>query len=170
MHICLDFIPELIAQPELEKQIFAIQLLSHLCIQYALPKSLSVARLAVNVMGTLLTVLTQAKRYAFFMPTLPSLVSFCRAFPPLYEDIMSLLIQIGQVCASDVATQTRDIDPIITRLQQIKEKPSGWSGILKDPSYKNGSQDTRSMDPDVQLCHCIESTIIEIINMSVSGI
>lgn len=61
------------------------------------------------------TVLTQAKRYAFFMPTLPSLVSFCRAFPPLYEDIMSLLIQIGQVCASDVATQTRDIDPIITR-------------------------------------------------------
>lgn len=36
-------------------QIFAIQLLSHLCIQYALPKSLSVARLAVNVMGTLLT-------------------------------------------------------------------------------------------------------------------
>ncbi|XP_032947360.1 integrator complex subunit 2 isoform X1 [Rhinolophus ferrumequinum] len=170
MHICLDFIPELIAQPELEKQIFAIQLLSHLCIQYALPKSLSVARLAVNVMGTLLTVLTQAKRYAFFMPTLPSLVSFCRAFPPLYEDIMSLLIQVGQVCASDVATQTRDIDPIITRLQQIKEKPSGLSGICKDPSFKNGSRDTRSMDPDVQLCHCIESTIIEIINMSVSGI
>ncbi|XP_033618818.1 integrator complex subunit 2 isoform X2 [Fukomys damarensis] len=170
MHICLDFIPELIAQPELEKQIFAIQLLSHLCIQYALPKSLSVARLAVNVMGTLLTVLTQAKRYAFFMPTLPSLVSFCRAFPPLYEDIMSLLIQIGQVCASDVATQTRDIDPIITRLQQIKEKPSGWSRICKDPANKDGSRDTTSMDPDVQLCHCIESTIIEIINMSVSGI
>lgn len=62
-----------------------------------------------------LTVLTQSKRYTFFMPTLPCLVSFCQAFPPLYEDIMSLLIQIGQVCASDVATQTRDVDPIITR-------------------------------------------------------
>uniref|UniRef100_A0A8C1DTE3 Integrator complex subunit 2 n=1 Tax=Cyprinus carpio carpio TaxID=630221 RepID=A0A8C1DTE3_CYPCA len=55
MHICLDFIPELLAQPQLEKQIFAIQLLSHLCTQYALPKSLSVARLAISVMGTLLT-------------------------------------------------------------------------------------------------------------------
>lgn len=55
-------------------------------------------------------------------------------------------------------------------LQQIKEKPTGWSGICKDPSYKNGPRDTGSMDPDVQLCHCIESTIIEIINMSVSGI
>uniref|UniRef100_A0A6I8P0Y9 Integrator complex subunit 2 n=1 Tax=Ornithorhynchus anatinus TaxID=9258 RepID=A0A6I8P0Y9_ORNAN len=170
MHICLDFIPELIAQPELEKQIFAIQLLSYLCIQYALPKSLSVARLAINVMGTLLTVLTQTKRYAFFMPTLPSLVSFCQAFPPLYEDIMSLLIQIGQICASDVATQTRDIDPIITRLQQLKEKPSGWSGLCKDSTYKNGTRDIGSMDPDVQLCQCIESTIIEIINMSFSGV
>ncbi|KAG8587851.1 hypothetical protein GDO81_005800 [Engystomops pustulosus] len=116
MHICLDFIPELIAQPELEKQIFAIQLLSHLCIQYALPKSLSMARLAINVMGTLITVLTQAKRFSFFMPTLPCLVLFCQTFPPLYEDIMSLLIQIGQVCASNVATQTRDVDPIITQL------------------------------------------------------
>lgn len=86
IHICLDFIPELLAQPQLEKQvnppsrslprhgarlssqavrpaalffisaqIFAIQLLSQLCTQYALPKSLSVARLAVSVMGTLLT-------------------------------------------------------------------------------------------------------------------
>jgi integrator complex subunit 2 len=55
-------------------------------------------------------------------------------------------------------------------LQQIKEKPSGWSRICKDSSHKNGSIDTGSMDPDVQLCHCIESTIIEIINMSVSGI
>lgn len=60
--------------------------------------------------------------------------------------------------------------PYFVGLQQIKEKPSGWSQICKDPSYKNGSRDTGSMDPDVQLCHCIESTIIEIINMSVSGI
>ncbi|XP_069471190.1 integrator complex subunit 2 isoform X1 [Ambystoma mexicanum] len=171
MHICLDFIPELIAQPELEKQKFAIQLLSYLCIQYALPKSLSVARLAINVMGTLLTVLTQAKRYAFFMPTLPCLVSFCQAFPPLYEDIMSLLIQIGQVCASDVATQTRDIDPIITRLQQLKEKPKQIPEATKNgTSCKSGAKDTQSSDPDVQLCHCIESTIVEIINMSVAGV
>ncbi|OXB64891.1 hypothetical protein ASZ78_009772 [Callipepla squamata] len=170
MHICLDFIPELIAQPELEKQIFAIQLLSFLCIQYALPKSLSVARLAINVMGTLLTVLTQSKRYAFFMPTLPCLVSFCQAFPPLYEDIMSLLIQIGQVCASDVATQTRDFDPIITRLQQLKERPNEATGFCKDSPYKSCSRDMTSMDPDVQLCQCVESTIIEIINISVSGV
>uniref|UniRef100_A0A8C6LFK7 Integrator complex subunit 2 n=1 Tax=Nothobranchius furzeri TaxID=105023 RepID=A0A8C6LFK7_NOTFU len=115
IHICLDFIPELLAQPQLEKQIFAIQLLSHLCTQYALPKSLSVARLAISVMGTLLTVLSRAKRYSFFMPTLPCLVAFCQAFPPLYDDVAALLVQVGQVCASDVATKARDVDPFIAR-------------------------------------------------------
>ncbi|XP_075445758.1 integrator complex subunit 2 isoform X2 [Ascaphus truei] len=171
MHICLDFIPELIAQPELEKQIFALQLLSYLCIQYALPKSLSMARLGINVMGTLLSVLTQAKRYSFFIPTLPCLVFFCQAFPPLYEDIMSLLIQIGQVCASNVATQTRDVDPITTRLQQLKEKPKEWSGIYKlSPLSGGGLKNTESLDPDVQLCQRVESTIIEIINISVTGV
>ncbi|XP_068124850.1 integrator complex subunit 2 [Hyperolius riggenbachi] len=171
MHICLDFIPELIAQPEVEKQIFAIQLLSHLCIQYALPKSLSMARLAINVMGTLLTVLTQAKRYKFFMPTLPCLVSFCQAFPPLYEDTMSLLIQIGQVCASNVSTQTRDVDPIITRLQQLKEKPKELSSTFSQtPASISLTKDAETVDPDVQLCQQVECTIVEIINMSVTGV
>ena len=36
-------------------QVFAIELTSHLCLQYALPKSLSVARLAINVMSSLIT-------------------------------------------------------------------------------------------------------------------
>jgi len=54
MHICLDFIPELLTQPDLEKQLFAVDLVSHLAIQYALPKSLSVARLAINTLSTLL--------------------------------------------------------------------------------------------------------------------
>lgn len=59
------------------------------------------------------TVLTRAKRFAFFMPTLPCLVSFCKAFPPLFDDVMSLLVQVGQVSAADVTTKARDIDPLI---------------------------------------------------------
>lgn len=60
-------------------------------------------------------VLTHAKRYSFFMPTLPCLVAFCQAFPPLYDEVTALLVQVGQVCASDVATKARDIDPLIAR-------------------------------------------------------
>ncbi|XP_072099646.1 integrator complex subunit 2 isoform X1 [Mobula birostris] len=173
IHICLDFIPELLAQPQLEKQIFAIQLLSHLCIQYALPKSLSVARLSINVMGTILTVLTQAKRFAFFMPTLPCLVSFCRAFPPLCDDVTSLLIQTGQVCASHVATQAQDIDPIITRLKNLKENPHASANFYSSTDLeviKKGENITESLDPDVLLCQRIEATFLEIINTAVVGV
>lgn len=54
MHICLDFLPELLSMPEMEKQIFAIDLTSHLAMQYSLPKSLSVAKLSINTLTTLL--------------------------------------------------------------------------------------------------------------------
>uniref|UniRef100_A0A8D0CEV5 Integrator complex subunit 2 n=1 Tax=Scleropages formosus TaxID=113540 RepID=A0A8D0CEV5_SCLFO len=167
IHICLDFIPELLAQPQLEKQIFAIQLLSHLCTQYALPKSLSVARLAISVMGTLLTVLTQAKRYSFFMPTLPCLGAFCQAFPPLYDDVIALLVQVGQVCASDVATQARDVDPIIARLQYLKERPVEAVAVMSStPSLPD---ELHCTDPAVQLCYRIEATFMDIISSSLRG-
>ena len=55
MHICLDFAPELLRQADLEKQAFAVNLISHLSVQYALPKSFSTARLAINVLSTLLS-------------------------------------------------------------------------------------------------------------------
>uniref|UniRef100_A0A8C7U0E1 Integrator complex subunit 2 n=1 Tax=Oncorhynchus mykiss TaxID=8022 RepID=A0A8C7U0E1_ONCMY len=173
IHICLDFIPELLAQPQLEKQIFAIQLLSHLCTQYALPKSLSVARLAVSVMATLLTVLTRAKRFSFFMPTLPCLVAFCQAFPPLYDDVATLLVQVGQVCASDVSTKTRDIDPLITRLQYLKVKPQevvsgGDKSKLSLP--QRAAEELGGADPDVQLCYRIEATFMDIISTSQHGL
>uniref|UniRef100_A0AAY4CIZ7 Integrator complex subunit 2 n=1 Tax=Denticeps clupeoides TaxID=299321 RepID=A0AAY4CIZ7_9TELE len=160
MHICLDFIPELLAQPQQEKQIFAIQLLSRLCTQYALPKSLSVARLAVSVMGTLLTVLTRSKRFSFFKHTLPCLVSFCQAFPPLYDDIATLLVQVGQVCASDVANKARDIDPFIA--SKLLQQPG--SSLPKKPS-----DEPIGADPDTQLCYCIEATFMDIIHGSLQA-
>uniref|UniRef100_A0A671RR03 Integrator complex subunit 2-like n=1 Tax=Sinocyclocheilus anshuiensis TaxID=1608454 RepID=A0A671RR03_9TELE len=166
MHICLDFIPELLTQPQLEKQIFAIQLLSHLCTQYALPKSLSVARLAISVMGTLLTVLTRAKRFAFFMPTLPCLVSFCKAFPPLFDDVMSLLVQVGQVSAADVTTKARDIDPLIAS-ECILEIPLSES---KCSLRKRSAEDLGGADPDVQLCYHIEATFMDIISSSTQAL
>lgn len=55
MHICVDFIAELISQPSLEKQEFAVDLISHLALQYALPHSMMVARLAINTFSSLLT-------------------------------------------------------------------------------------------------------------------
>ena len=55
MHICLDFVPELLQQSQPSQQLFGIELASQLCLHYSLPKSLSIARLCVNVIATLIT-------------------------------------------------------------------------------------------------------------------
>ena len=54
MHICLDFMPELLSQPDLEKQIFAAELASHLALQFPIPRCYSTGRLVINTLTTLL--------------------------------------------------------------------------------------------------------------------
>ncbi|XP_015518272.1 integrator complex subunit 2 isoform X1 [Neodiprion virginianus] len=103
MHICLDWIPELLSQPEPEKQVFAVDLASHLAVQYALPKALSVSRLAINTLATLLGVLPAKGRVLLFMPVLPALTRICLAFPPLAEDTTALLLQLGRVSVAQAA-------------------------------------------------------------------
>uniref|UniRef100_A0A0B7A8V5 Integrator complex subunit 2 n=1 Tax=Arion vulgaris TaxID=1028688 RepID=A0A0B7A8V5_9EUPU len=102
MHICLDFIPELLGQPQRSKQIFGIQLLSNLCTQYQLPKSMNIAKLGVDVMFTLLSVLEKSEWVAFFRQTVPCLLPICQAFPPLCDDAAVLLSQLGRVCYSHI--------------------------------------------------------------------
>ncbi|CAG5122619.1 unnamed protein product [Candidula unifasciata] len=102
MHICLDFIPELLGQPQRNKQVFGIQLLSHLCQQYQLPKSMNIAKLGIDVMFTLLSVLEKSEWVAFFQQTVPCLLPISQAFPPLCDDAAVLLMQLGRVCYSQI--------------------------------------------------------------------
>jgi len=40
----------------------------------------------------------------FYIASLPSLVRFCRAFPPLCDDAVSLLLQLGRIVHAHLAT------------------------------------------------------------------
>eukprot|EP00794_Sanderia_malayensis_P014277 gene14277-15764_t len=97
MHICLDFIPELINMPQLEKQLFAVQLLSYLCLQYPIPKSKSIAIHAINRLTSLSAALPAKRRTQFFQPIMPCLERICRAFPPVREEVTQLLIGLGHL-------------------------------------------------------------------------
>lgn len=97
MHICMDFIPELLGMQEMSKQIFVIDLTSHLSLQYAFPKSLSLAKLCVNTLSTLIGLLTSEARVEMFRAILPCLVRFAEAFPPLIEECISILMQLGRL-------------------------------------------------------------------------
>ncbi|KAK7576672.1 hypothetical protein V9T40_012958 [Parthenolecanium corni] len=109
MHICVDFIAELISQPSFDKQEFAINLISHLALQYALPHSMMVARLSLNTFSTLLSALPTSSRTEFANNVLPAFVRICEAFPTLIDDTVSLLIQLGKIAISEASLKIGDI-------------------------------------------------------------
>lgn len=119
MHICLDWIPELLSQSEPEKQVFAVNLASHLAVQYALPKALSVSRLAINTLITLLGVLPAKDRVILFMPVLSSLTRICLAFPPLVEDTTGLLLQLGRVSSAQAALGDKSAEILCQEVNSI---------------------------------------------------
>lgn len=81
-------------------QLFAIQLASYLCLQFPLPKAMGVARYILSRLSSLLATLPASKRSSFFTPALPTLVRFCRAFPPLCDEATGFLLELGRVAAS----------------------------------------------------------------------
>lgn len=130
MHICLDFIPELLSQPDLSKQVFVVQLTSHLCEKYAITKSLNVAKLCFNVAFTLLQLLPSVRRALFFIPVLPALVRICRVFPILREDADIILSQINQITLTHIASTSSRLSLGSSRPFEGLERMN-WSEVRK---------------------------------------
>ena len=55
MHICVDFVSELLQLDDHSKHLFAFELASRLCLHYRMPKQLAVGRLCLATMSTLIT-------------------------------------------------------------------------------------------------------------------
>lgn len=130
MHICLDYIPELISQPDQGKQVFVIQLASHLCEKYAITKSLNAAKLCFNVAYTLLQLLPSDKRALFYIPVLPALLRTCKVFPILQEDTKIILNQINQITLAHMASTTSRLSLNSTKPFEGLEKLA-WSDVEK---------------------------------------
>ena len=54
--------------------------------------------------------LTSEERQQLFPPVLPAFVRFCKAFPPLMEDVVSLLLQYGRICASEASRRPLTVE------------------------------------------------------------
>lgn len=97
MHICIDFLAEILNIPEMEKQIFTIDLTSHLALKYAIPKGLSTSKLCLNTLSTLVGLLTSDARIEMFRSTLPVIPRFAEAFPILVDECINFLMQLGRI-------------------------------------------------------------------------
>lgn len=96
MHICIDFLHEFLSMPEIDKQVFTIELASHLALKYSIPKSLSISKFCINTIGTTLTLLSTDLKCKFLADILPALLRFAEAFPVLIDDCINILMMIGR--------------------------------------------------------------------------
>jgi integrator complex subunit 2 len=110
MHVCIDFLGELMMQPSLEKQVFGVLLTGHLATRYPIPKMLTAARVALGKMHELAHA-DVATREAFFLPTFGTLVRICTAFPMLSESTIELLLKIQAMQRAYLAANTDVREP-----------------------------------------------------------
>ncbi|XP_060662763.1 integrator complex subunit 2 [Drosophila nasuta] len=96
MHICIDFVHEFLNVTEMDKQIFTIELTSHLVLNYSIPRSLGVSKFCLNVIQTTLSLLTSSAKCKFLRHVLPSMVRFVETFPILAEDCVNILMNTGR--------------------------------------------------------------------------
>ncbi|XP_042238875.1 integrator complex subunit 2-like isoform X1 [Homarus americanus] len=124
MHIAigLNWIPELLQLPDLDKQLFAVELTSHLALQNAMPSTLSISRLGINTMATLLSVLGEEERIMIMEASLPSLVGIGRAFPALTDDLVHLLVMYGRVSTAQSALSAAPAPKSIAFLDTLDEE------------------------------------------------
>ncbi|KXJ29444.1 Integrator complex subunit 2 [Exaiptasia diaphana] len=167
MHICLAFIPELVNQPHIEKQLFAIQLASHLALKYPLPKAMGVAKYIFSRMSSLLAALPSGKLTSFFIPALPTLVRFCQAFPPLFGDATVFLVQLGKVAASNVkdcrASSVGKYNSLLAQLTHGLEPDEA----CEDHGFtEHDEHSTEDCSDDIKLCMAVKQTFSELLKKS----
>lgn len=98
MHICLDFIPELLAQPRTERQIFGIQLAAHVIRQYPVPESMGIAKDIFQRLRVVSVEVSPKTREQYFLSVLPCVSLLCHTFPPLCSDATELLVHLTKLC------------------------------------------------------------------------
>ncbi|KAJ3414200.1 Translation initiation factor 1A [Chytridiales sp. JEL 0842] len=153
MHVCFDFIPELLAQPQLSKQLFGIKLAALLCEKYPLPNSMKLAKEVLmpkiynmcktNTQGIILAgdaMDTQPPRLdsTVVQQVLPLIVNLGRAFPS-FVDLLKVLLT-DSVTASGLANDAEIgsiVGLIIEKLNEIQANPQAY---IKSRQGKNENE------------------------------
>jgi integrator complex subunit 2 len=91
IHLCLEFVGELMSQPEPEKQLFAVHLGTELVRKYPLVSSVELAR---RILNHLRLVSSSARSVQFLRESLPCLVNLCASLPIMAEPACQLLLDL----------------------------------------------------------------------------
>ncbi|VIO88049.1 Uncharacterized protein BM_BM9789 [Brugia malayi] len=103
MHICLEFVHEILALADISKRIFAIVLIAELAQQYKIESSFIRVELLLDVLTTLSRALTTDENLRLLSRAVPSLGRIMSLFPQISADVAHLLIRISSIAASRMA-------------------------------------------------------------------
>ncbi|VDN60155.1 unnamed protein product [Dracunculus medinensis] len=103
MHICLEFIHELLTLSNLSQRVFAIVLVTELASQYKIESSYLRVGLILDVLFTLLRSLPCDESLELFENVVPSLGRIMCLFPQLSADITDILTRVSSIAKSRMA-------------------------------------------------------------------
>ncbi|KAL3989274.1 Integrator complex subunit 2 family protein [Acanthocheilonema viteae] len=103
MHICLEFVHEILALADISKRMFAIVLIAELAQQYKIESSFIRVELLLDVLTTLSRALTTDENLRLLSKAVPSLGRMMSLFPQISADVAHLLIRISSIAASRMA-------------------------------------------------------------------
>ncbi|KRX14385.1 N-alpha-acetyltransferase 25, NatB auxiliary subunit [Trichinella nelsoni] len=83
MHVCFDWIKQLITMSDLQIKIFSVELLSHLCVEHPIEKAYRCAEFLLNVLYTMLDKLESKQVLLFYSKILQAVMRICRIFQSL---------------------------------------------------------------------------------------
>ncbi|KAK9762218.1 hypothetical protein K7432_012268 [Basidiobolus ranarum] len=101
MHVCMEFIPELLAQPQIDKQMFGLRLSGYLFKRYPLASSFGLAKDTVipKIQSIVLTINAVPEQIAIHLPDIVEITGMiAEAFPNTVEICVEIL--------SDIRNQT----------------------------------------------------------------
>ncbi|EDX18216.1 GD17348 [Drosophila simulans] len=119
MHICIDFVHEFLNVTEMEKQIFTIDLTSHLVLNYSIPKSLGISKFCLNVIQTTLSMLTASSKCRFLRNVIPAMVRFVETFPILADDCVNILMTTGRILHSQSSLGMTTMEMPLTETDKL---------------------------------------------------
>lgn len=71
------------------------------------------------------------ERQQLFAPILPAFVRFCKAFPPLLEDVVSLLLQYGRICVSEASRRPMRIEAPKSKSESASSSPRNMADMVR---------------------------------------
>ncbi|XP_030378999.1 integrator complex subunit 2 [Scaptodrosophila lebanonensis] len=137
MHICIDFVHEFLNVTEMDKQIFTIELTSHLVLNYSIPKSLGVSKFCINVIQTTLSLLTSSAKCKFLRNVLPAIVRFAETFPILADDCVNILMNTGRSLHSQSSLGVTTMQmPLTESAKLCSYRDAQWHIIMIEDAFK----------------------------------